>query len=92
MLHTAGWVVAEVDRRSYFATYMGYTKALLEHHYIPKLWSQRRDSNPRLAVYDTATLPTELLWQAQHAVCVSERDMGIEPTLSPWEGDVLPLY
>ncbi len=30
-----------------------------------KKWSQREDSNPRPAVYETAALPTELRWQAK---------------------------
>ena len=29
---------------------------------IPKIWSQRSDSNRRPAVYETAALPTELRW------------------------------
>ena len=29
---------------------------------ISKGWSQRRESNPRPAVYKTAALPTELRW------------------------------
>ena len=52
--------------------------------------------NPRLAVYETATLPLSYsgnsgataLWTS---VAFSERVTGIEPVSYPWEGYVLPL-
>ena len=47
-------------------------------------WSSHPDSNWRPHPYHGCALPTEL-WE--HV----ERVMGIEPTQSAWEADVLPL-
>lgn len=47
------------------------------------IWSQRRGSNPRLAVYDTATLPTELLWPVVSEVFVKVGCYLAEAILQP---------
>ncbi len=50
--------------------------------------SLRSDLNRRPTVYDTVALPAELRRHSVHL----ERSTGIEPALSAWEANVLPLY
>ena len=64
------------------------------------LFSDRRDSNPRLPPWQGGALPTEPLSHKSTVVMLSQpvrnvnrqqRVMGIEPTFSAWKADVLPL-